>query len=82
MTGEYVKSAVTCVTPRSVPPAPTRHQTIDYRGAVLFFAPNTSLPVNLFESPRLSSEAEESETLNVDGPITLKVVDEAGVKFN
>ena len=47
-------------------------------GAVLFFAPYKSLPVNLFESPRLSSEAEESETLNVEGPITLKVVDEAG----
>jgi DUF4097 and DUF4098 domain-containing protein YvlB len=47
-------------------------------GSVLFFALDKGLPVNLFESPRLSSEAEESKTLNVDGPITLKVVDEAG----
>ena len=47
-------------------------------GSVLFFALDKPLPVNLFESTRLSAEAEESETLSVDGPITLKVVDEAG----
>ena len=47
-------------------------------GSVLFFALDKGLPVDLFESPRLSAQAEESKTLNVDGPITLKVVDEAG----
>jgi DUF4097 and DUF4098 domain-containing protein YvlB len=47
-------------------------------GSVLFFAFNGGLPTILSDAPLLSSQAEESETLEVEGPVTLKVVDESG----
>lgn len=47
-------------------------------GSVIFFAFNGGLPTILSDAPLLSSQAEESETLNVDGPVTLKVLDESG----
>lgn len=48
-------------------------------GAVLFFASrNISISGIDFDGPRVSVSAEESETLEVDGPVSLKVVDDAG----
>ena len=47
-------------------------------GTVLFFSFNGGLPTILSDAPLLTSQAEESETLEVGGPVTLKVVDESG----
>ena len=48
-------------------------------GAVLFFATNL-IPTSVsFENgPRVTASAEETKTLEVDGPVSLKVVDDAG----
>lgn len=47
-------------------------------GSVLFFAFNGGLPTILSDAPLISSQAEESESLNAEGTVTLKVVDESG----
>lgn len=47
-------------------------------GSVLFFAFNGGFRADIFDAPRLSSQAEESETLSVEGPVTLNVVNESG----
>lgn len=47
-------------------------------GSVVFFAFNGGLPTILSDAPLLSSQGEESEILEVEGPVTLKVVDESG----
>ena len=48
-------------------------------GAVIFFAINNGFATNIsFDTPRVSAEAEEIKTLNVEGPVALKVFDESG----
>jgi len=48
-------------------------------GAVLFFATNLIPNGISFENgPRVTASAEETKTLEVDGPVSLKVVDDAG----
>lgn len=48
-------------------------------GAVLFFASrNLSISGIDFDGPRVSASAEETQTLAVEGPVSLKVVDDAG----
>jgi DUF4097 and DUF4098 domain-containing protein YvlB len=48
-------------------------------GAVIFFASNGfSISSIDLDGPKVSATAEESKTLKVDGPVSLKVVDDAG----
>ena len=48
-------------------------------GAVIFFASNGFSISNLeLDGPKVSATSEEAKTLKVDGPVSLKVVDDAG----
>lgn len=48
-------------------------------GAVMYFAAHPILTgITFDDGPRITASAEESRTLEVDGPVSLKVVDDAG----
>lgn len=48
-------------------------------GAVMYFAAHPILTgVTFDDGPRITASAEENQTLDVDGPVSLKVVDDAG----
>jgi DUF4097 and DUF4098 domain-containing protein YvlB len=48
-------------------------------GAVMYFAAHPILTgITFDDGPRITASAEESQTLEVDGPVLLKVVDDAG----
>lgn len=48
-------------------------------GAVMYFAAHPILTgITFDDGPRITASAEESQTLEVDGPVSLKVVDDAG----
>jgi len=47
-------------------------------GSVLFFTVNGGFPNNIIDAPLISTQSEESKTLNVDRPVSLTIVNESG----